>query len=114
MTNDKQAKQNKFALQSYHRLKLNPQWWTQKQAYTQQYWQENKHKYSKRHLKLRFEVLNRDNFTCRYCGRKAPEVILHIDHITPKSEGGTNALENLATACEECNLGKSNLLLNDK
>jgi 5-methylcytosine-specific restriction endonuclease McrA len=28
--------------------------------------------------KLRFEVFKRDNFTCRYCGRKTPEVILLV------------------------------------
>jgi hypothetical protein len=55
---------------------------------------------------LRFEVLQRDNFTCRYCGRKAPEVKLHIDHVHPISEGGTNDIDNLVTACQECNSGK--------
>jgi len=33
--------------------------------------------------KLRFEVYKRDKFTCQYCGRKAPDVILEIDHINP-------------------------------
>lgn len=55
---------------------------------------------------LRFEVLQRDNFTCRYCGRKAPEVKLHIDHVHPVAEGGTNDIDNLVTACQECNSGK--------
>lgn len=58
--------------------------------------------------RLRFEVLKRDGFMCHYCGRRAPEVVLHVDHIVPESEGGEDTLENLVTACEECNLGKSN------
>src|SRR5438045_6265774 len=32
---------------------------------------------------LRFEVFRRDDFTCQYCGRRAPEVILHADHVRP-------------------------------
>ena len=58
--------------------------------------------------KLRFEVFKRDSFTCQYCGAKAPDVLLHVDHITPVSKGGKNTLLNLVTACECCNLGKSN------
>lgn len=64
--------------------------------------------------KIRFEVFKRDSFTCQYCGNKAPDVVLHIDHIKPVSKGGTNALLNLVTSCRECNQGKSNRKLNDK
>lgn len=56
--------------------------------------------------KQRFTILKRDNFTCRYCGRKTPEVILEIDHIVPVSKGGTNDLNNLITSCRDCNRGK--------
>lgn len=56
---------------------------------------------------IRFEVFNRDNFTCRYCGRSSPEVQLHVDHVHPVVLGGTNELSNLVTACKDCNLGKS-------
>ncbi len=66
---------------------------------------------NKRRLKLRFDVLNRDNFTCQYCGRKAPNVILEIDHIHPKSKGGINDLNNYATSCIECNRGKGDTLI---
>jgi len=55
----------------------------------------------------RFDVLNRDNFQCQYCGKSAPEVKLHIDHVVPVSSGGTNSIDNLKTACSECNVGKS-------
>jgi hypothetical protein len=62
-------------------------------------------------LRLRFAVLSRDAFTCRYCGRKAPDIEIHIDHIVPVAEGGTNTLDNLCVACRECNAGKADLLL---
>jgi len=62
---------------------------------------------------IRFEVLKRDKFTCQYCGRKAPDIVLQIDHITPVSKGGTNDLLNLITSCIDCNLGKSNRTLAD-
>lgn len=54
----------------------------------------------------RFAILRRDNFTCTYCGRKAPDVILHVDHRVPRALGGTNAPENLCASCADCNGGK--------
>lgn len=63
-------------------------------------------------MRLRYEVLARDHFTCRYCGaspKKDPSVTLHIDHIIPWSKGGKTVLENLQTLCSQCNLGKSDL-----
>lgn len=63
--------------------------------------------------KLRFEVLKRDKFTCQYCGRMSPDVILEIDHIKPVSEGGTNELLNLITSCRDCNRGKGKHKLSD-
>jgi len=63
--------------------------------------------------KIRFEVFKRDCFTCKYCGSKAPEVVLVIDHIEPVSKGGTNDFLNLITACESCNAGKSDRRLSD-
>lgn len=62
---------------------------------------------------VRFEVFKRDNFTCQYCGAKAPDAILHIDHINPVSNGGDNEIINLLTACVACNAGKSDRLLTD-
>lgn len=71
----------------------------------------NNGKYSKRRLRLRFLIFERDNFTCQYCGRKAPEVILQIDHIFPKSKGGESLSENYKTACKDCNVGKGDYIL---
>lgn len=56
--------------------------------------------------RLRFKVLQRDGFTCQYCGRTGQERELEIDHIVPVSKGGTNDIGNLQTACKECNRGK--------
>lgn len=56
----------------------------------------------------RFAVLVRDAYTCQYCGRRAPEVELHVDHRKPVSQGGSDTLDNLVAACVDCNLGKSN------
>lgn len=56
---------------------------------------------------MRFSVLSRDRFTCRYCSRSAPEVELEVDHVVAHSKGGPDEIENLVTACVECNAGKS-------
>lgn len=56
---------------------------------------------------LRFEVFKRDAFTCGYCGRRSPDVVLEADHVLPKSQGGRDELDNLVTSCEECNRGKA-------
>lgn len=64
-------------------------------------------------LRIRFSILQRDNFCCKKCGRspaKDPSVVLHIDHIIPWSKGGETEEDNLETLCQSCNLGKSNVL----
>ncbi len=64
-------------------------------------------------LRLRYQVLKRDNFACKKCGRSPAtdqSVVLHIDHIEPWSGNGETVLENLQTLCSKCNLGKSNIL----
>lgn len=64
--------------------------------------------------KLRFEVFKRDGFTCQYCGRKTPIVVLEVDHVVPRAEGGTDDIENLVTSCWDCNRGKGKGLLDDR
>jgi len=56
--------------------------------------------------KLRFSVLLRDNSRCVYCGKTEKESPLHVDHKISVADGGSDLLDNLVTACEECNLGK--------
>jgi predicted restriction endonuclease len=63
-------------------------------------------------LRLRFIVMQRDNFKCVLCGRSPatdPKVILHVDHIKAYSKGGETEIENLQTTCSNCNYGKSDL-----
>jgi HNH endonuclease len=57
--------------------------------------------------KLRFDVFKRDGFKCIYCGATPPSALLHVDHIVPVAGGGGNEIDNLVTACQPCNLGKS-------
>jgi len=55
-------------------------------------------------------VLARDQWTCCSCGRSTRQdgVLLEVDHIIPRSRGGTDAVGNLQTLCKKCNIGKSN------
>lgn len=55
--------------------------------------------------RTRFEVLKRDNYTCRYC--RSTEAELTIDHVLPVALGGTDEPDNLVAACRDCNAGKS-------
>mgnify|MGYP003445899744 FL=1 len=60
---------------------------------------------------IRWQVFKRDNWRCVSCGVKAVEndtVILHVDHILPRSKGGKDEMINFQTLCDKCNLGKSN------
>ena len=62
----------------------------------------------------RFEIFKRDSFTCQYCGRRPPDVVLECDHVLPVAEGGGDERTNLVTACFDCNRGKACGLLTDK
>lgn len=66
----------------------------------------------------RARILARDGFTCQICGAGAGDedpvnpdkkVRLHIDHIVPLSEGGSNDDSNLRVCCSACNSGRKNL-----
>lgn len=62
--------------------------------------------------RLRFRVMQRDNFRCVACGQspaKDPRIRLHIDHIVSWHHGGETTYENLQTLCHICNIGKSHL-----
>lgn len=63
--------------------------------------------------RMRFEIFQRDNFTCFYCNRNKDidKVKLTLDHIKPVAEGGKDDFSNLVTCCEECNSGKSNKII---
>ena len=55
--------------------------------------------------RTRFEVLRRDNYTCRYC--RSSENPLTVDHVVPVTLGGSDAPDNLVAACRDCNAGKA-------
>jgi 5-methylcytosine-specific restriction endonuclease McrA len=52
--------------------------------------------------RVRLAVLQRDLWTCNYCGQEAQEV----DHVIPRASGGTNEEDNLVAACRRCNRSK--------
>jgi 5-methylcytosine-specific restriction endonuclease McrA len=62
-------------------------------------------------VEKRAAIYERDGWECVYCGRGPRDprrmsqaaVILSLDHLTPKSQGGTNDAHNLVTACLSCN-----------
>lgn len=53
---------------------------------------------------VRSAVIERDGFTCAYCGVEPSKI--HLDHIVPISRGGANNSENLTVSCSACNLSK--------
>jgi len=58
----------------------------------------------------RKRILERDNYTCQYCGVSSKEnclVKLTIDHFIPFVHGGNNKFNNLLTACWDCHKHKS-------
>jgi predicted restriction endonuclease len=59
-------------------------------------------------VSLRYDILQRDGFKCKICGRNPDEdnVKLHVDHIKPFSLGGLTRPDNLRCLCRDCNLGK--------
>ncbi|OHB67371.1 MAG: HNH endonuclease [Planctomycetes bacterium RBG_13_63_9] len=59
----------------------------------------------KLHLTRR-TVLARDSNYCQYCGRQFPSHQLSLDHVTPRSRGGTTTWENVVCACLRCNIKK--------
>lgn len=61
----------------------------------------------------RFDVFKRDGFQCAYCGRRPPDVVLEADHVVALADGGADDINNLITACFDCNRGKSDKSLSE-
>lgn len=55
----------------------------------------------------RRNLFRRDRFTCQYCGCQPSNDALTIDHITPRSHGGTSTWDNCVLACVKCNHRKA-------
>ncbi len=56
----------------------------------------------------RLKVFERDSYKCKYCGKQLTRFSATLDHVQPVSRGGTNALDNLVTACLHCNSSRGN------
>ena len=56
----------------------------------------------------RYEVLKAARGRCALCGVEAQERFLEVDHIVPRSRGGTNDVSNLQALCWKCNANKGN------
>ncbi|MFH0888116.1 MAG: HNH endonuclease [Planctomycetota bacterium] len=68
-------------------------------------------KMPRREWKLnRKNILIRDNYQCQYCDKKYPLGLITIDHIIPRSRGGTTAWTNVVTCCNKCNTKKGGRL----
>jgi len=54
----------------------------------------------------RRNIFERDRFTCQYCNRRPARSELSIDHVVPRSRGGSTTWSNVVLACTECNARK--------
>ena len=55
----------------------------------------------------RRNIFKRDHYTCQYCGVQPGSEELTIDHVIPRSQGGTSTWENCVLACVACNKRKA-------
>lgn len=72
---------------------------------------ESDGKPNRRRTKIAFSrknLIRRDNHTCQYCGSVTSDSKMTIDHVVPKSKGGTSAWTNCVAACLPCNFRKGN------
>jgi 5-methylcytosine-specific restriction endonuclease McrA len=61
----------------------------------------------KRHVRFsRYNIYARDKSTCQYCGSRFPRHELNLDHVVPRSLGGTSTWENVVCSCHDCNRHK--------
>ena len=56
-------------------------------------------------------IAARDNCRCIYCGATAEQSgsHLHLDHLRPRSQGGSDSARNLVTACRRCNSARQDM-----
>jgi hypothetical protein len=51
---------------------------------------------------LKYKIFRRDNFTCQYCGKQTPKVVLNVDSLIPITSVSTNNETELITVCQDC------------
>lgn len=56
-------------------------------------------------------ILERDNFSCQYCGDKLSYKTVTIDHVFPRAHGGKTTFENTVASCFPCNNKKGSRLV---
>jgi len=54
----------------------------------------------------RLNIYTRDRDTCQYCGHRFPRSELNLDHVIPRSQGGTSRWQNIVCSCHACNRKK--------
>ena len=54
----------------------------------------------------RHNIFARDKNTCQYCGKKFPRADLNLDHVIPRSQGGSSSWGNVVCSCHQCNRKK--------
>lgn len=55
---------------------------------------------------VRYEVLKRAKYRCELCGAHEDQAALHVDHIVPRSKGGSDDISNFQSLCVTCNTNK--------
>jgi hypothetical protein len=58
----------------------------------------------------RQNLFRRDQHSCQYCGVKLPDPKLQVEHVVPKSRGGSTTWDNCVAACKSCNAHKADRL----
>jgi 5-methylcytosine-specific restriction endonuclease McrA len=61
----------------------------------------------------RRNIFERDENCCQYCGKRFERTELTLDHVTPRSRGGTSTWTNIVLACIKCNMRKGDRLLSE-
>jgi len=59
----------------------------------------------------RRNVARRDHHTCQYCGAQPCWESITVDHVVPRSQGGTSSWTNCVAACVACNARKADRTL---
>jgi len=62
-------------------------------------------------IEIKEYVLEKFHHTCVYCGKR--DRIMEVDHLFPRSCGGSDRISNLVLACHNCNQKKSNMPVED-
>jgi ATP adenylyltransferase len=57
---------------------------------------------------VRYQVLKESGGKCSLCGATSKDAVLQVEHIVPRTRGGTNNRANLQVLCHRCNGGKGN------